>query len=316
MTDLRLTPAQIERHERLREERSIVAPHRGMVEWRVIVEFALTFVAFWGAVVLAATDTISVWAALPICTIASAMIYMPLHEATHMNISGDNPRLNWLDEVIGRLSGYMFAFGFKEHRISHMKHHAHTNQPGRDPDMGVAGSRWRLPGTFLISIVMSLLTPVFFLVPPLRNHIPKFVIARLEAGAARGEEATRLSALRNMAEVALLVVFSVAGFAIEAWILWFVATRLSFLWVGFIFGWFPHHPHQESERYRDTRTATFVGSTLLIRGHDHHLLHHLYPRVAHYRLPDLWSDIGPTLIDRGARVEGKASPDGTPILWN
>jgi beta-carotene hydroxylase len=115
--------------------------------------------------------------------------------------------------------------------------------------------------------------------------------------------------------VALLIVFSIAGFAAEAWILWYAATRLALLWVGFIFGWFPHHPHQEVGRYRDTRTATFVGSTLLIRGHDHHLLHHLYPRVAHYRLPDLWSDIGPTLIERGARVEGRAAPDGAPIIW-
>ena len=61
--------------------------------------------------------------------------------------------------------------------------------------------------------------------------------------------------------------------------------------------------------------ATFFGSTLLIRGHDHHLLHHLYPRVAHYRLPALWSDIGPLLIERGARVEGSASPDGQPVIW-
>jgi beta-carotene hydroxylase len=315
MTDTRLTPAQAERHARLREERAIVAPHRGMVEWRVIIEFVLTFAAFWGAIVLAATDTISLWIAFPICTVASAMIYMPLHEATHMNISGDNPRLNWLDEVIGRLSGSMFAFGFREHRISHMLHHAHTNELGRDPDMVTAGSLWRLPGTFLLSTVMSLLTPLFFFVPPLRTRVPKFVIARLGAGAARGAAATRLASLRNMAEVALLIVFSIAGFAAEAWILWYAATRLALMWVAFIFGWFPHHPHQETERYRDTRTATFVGSTLLIRGHDHHLLHHLYPRVAHYRLPDLWSDIGPTLIERGARVEGRASPDRTPIIW-
>jgi len=315
MTDLRLTPEQAARRARLHEERAIVAPHRGNVEWRVIAEFVVTFVAFWGAIGLVATDQLNLWIAFPICAIAAAMIYMPLHEATHMTISGDNSKLNWVDEVIGRLSGTMFAFGFREHRISHMKHHAHTNELGRDPDMVVAGSAWRLPGTFLISTVMSLLTPLFFLVPPLRSRIPKFVIDRLGPGAARGAEATRLSSLRNMMEVALLVAFSIAGFAAEAWVLWFGGTRLAFLWVGFIFGWFPHHPHQEVGRYRDTRTATFFGSTLLIRGHDHHLLHHLYPRVAHYRLPDLWADIGPTLIERGARVEGNASPDDTPIVW-
>jgi len=35
-------------------------------------------------------------------------------------------------------------------------------------------------------------------------------------------------------------------------------------------------------RYVDTRVAVFPGSTLLIRGHDYHALHHLFPRVPHY----------------------------------
>jgi len=99
-------------------------------------------------------------------------------------------------------------------------------------------------------------------------------------------------------------------------LLWYVATRVAFIWVAFIFGWYPHHPHQETERYRDTRVATFVGSTLLIRGHDHHLLHHLYPRVVHYKLPKLWANIEPVMVARGARIEGNASRDGLAIQWS
>lgn len=295
----------------------MVAPHRGGVEWRVIIEFVLTWGAFVGAVALVAADVIPLWVAFPICVVASAMIYMPLHEATHMNISGDRRSLNWVDEVIGAMSGWIFAFGFREHRMSHMLHHAHTNEPGRDPDMVVAGDKRRIPGTILLSSVMALLTPLFVLVPPARDRIPQWVIRRLGAGGmARGEAIQRLVVRRNLIEFVLLVGFSIAGYWAEAWLLWWVPTRLAFMWVGFIFGWYPHHPHQETARYRDTRVATFPGSTLLIRGHDHHLLHHLYPRVAHYRLPALWDDIGPTLIARGARVEGTASPDGDPIIWN
>lgn len=315
MTAAQPTAQQRERQAAIREERAIVAPHRGMVEWRMVAEWAVTFFGWIAVFVLAATGTISYWIAVPALSLLSSMIYMPLHEATHMNISGDNPQLNWIDELIGRLSGLIFAFGFREHRISHMRHHAFTNEPGKDPDMIVAGSKTRIPGTFLLSSVMALLTPLFVLIPPLRSRIPSFVINRLGAGAARGEEATNLSNRRNLIEVALLIVFSVAGFASEAWLLWYLPTRLGLAWVAFIFGWYPHHPHQEVGRYRDTRTATFFGSTVLIRGHDHHLLHHLYPRVTHYRLPALWSDIGPLLIDRDARVEGRASPSGEPIVW-
>ena len=63
----------------------------------------------------------------------------------------------------------------------------------------------------------------------------------------------------------------------------------------------------ETDRYRDTRVFTFFGSTFLIRGHDHHLLHHLFPVVPHYRLRALWRDIGEHLSEQGARIEGRAA---------
>ena len=282
----------------------------------MIVEFILTWGAFVAAMALAAADVIVWWAAFGVCVLASSMIYMPLHEATTRTSRATTATLGWLDEVIGRMSGWIFAFGFREHRMSHMLHHAHTNELGRDPDMVVAGKATRIPGTILLSSVMSLLTPLFVIVPPTRKLIPKWVQRRLGAGgAARGDRIQRLVVRRNLIEFVLLVGFSIAGYWVEAWLLWWVPTRIAFMWVGFIFGWFPHHPHQETARYRDTRVATFPGSTLMIRGHDHHLLHHLYPRVAHYRLPALWADIGPTLLAKGARVEGQASPAGEPIIW-
>ena len=52
-----MTDVQMERRLRLREERESVGPHRGRVEWRVML---------------------------------AALIYMPLHEAVHLNIAGDN----------------------------------------------------------------------------------------------------------------------------------------------------------------------------------------------------------------------------------
>ena len=74
-----------------------------------------------------------------------------------------------------------------------------------------------------------------------------------------------------------------------------------------VFAWLPHHPHDETGRYRDTRIFTFPGSNLLIRGHDYHLLHHMFPRVPHYRLRKLWKEIGPHLAEQGARIEGSAA---------
>ena len=309
-----VTDTAMERRLRLREEREIVRPHRGRLEWRVIVEFLVNFGAFVAVTVLALTGVIPLWLGLVLNALACALIYMPLHEAVHLNIAGDRRDLMWVDEVIGRLSGLIFAFGFREHRISHMRHHAHTNDPARDPDWVVAGSFWMIPVKLGVGSAIRLLTPMFVLVPPTRRLIPKWVQSLLASGDA-GPESFTLTVRRNFVESVLVFGSFFVGLGWEFLFLWYLPTRVGLVWVGFVFGWYPHHPHDTRERYRDTRVATFPGSTFLIRGHDHHLLHHLYPRVAHYRLPALWDDIGPLLIQRGARVEGDASPVGDPIVW-
>ena len=91
------------RKAQLREENDIVAPFRATISWRLIIEFAFTWSAFAGAFVLAATGQISLWAAFPICVLSSAMIYMPLHESVHKNVAGDNPKMQWLNELVGRI---------------------------------------------------------------------------------------------------------------------------------------------------------------------------------------------------------------------
>ena len=81
-----------------------------------------------------------------------------------------------------------------------------------------------------------------------------------------------------------------------------------------VFAWLPHHPASRTGRYIDTRVAVFPGSTWLIRGHDHHALHHLVPRVPHYRLKALWREIGPDMTAKGVRTEGRAFGSTGPIL--
>ena len=66
-------------------------------------------------------------------------------------------------------------------------------------------------------------------------------------------------------------------------------------------------PADRVGRYVDTRVAVFPGSRLLIRGHDHHAVHHLFPRVPHYDLPALWREIAcrhPELARRVIFVTG------------
>jgi beta-carotene hydroxylase len=118
----------------------------------------------------------------------------------------------------------------------------------------------------------------------------------------------------------LTTVLIIAGFFFgigwESLLLWYLPARISFGWLLFVFAWYPHHPATNQGRYVDTRVAVFPGSTLLTRGHDYHALHHLFPRVPHYRLPKLWTEIGPKLIPKGVRTEGRALGANGSIIWN
>ena len=49
--------------------------------------------------------------------------------------------------------------------------------------------------------------------------------------------------------------------------------------------------------------------------HDHHALHHLYPRVPHYRLKALWSEMAHDLVAKGVRTEGRAIGATGPVVW-
>jgi beta-carotene hydroxylase len=112
---------------------------------------------------------------------------------------------------------------------------------------------------------------------------------------------------------AFLVLAILTGYGWQALMLWYLPSRLQALWLLTIFAWYPHHPATKVGRYVDTRVAVFPGSRWLIRGHDHHAVHHLFPRVPHYRLRKLWADIADDMVAKGVRSEGKALSATGPI---
>ena len=105
------------------------------------------------------------------------------------------------------------------------------------------------------------------------------------------------------------------GFGWPALLLWYLPSRLHTFWLVFIFAWFPHHPADAVGRYVDTRVAVFPGSRWIVRGHDHHALHHLFPRVPHYHLPALWADVATDMVAKGVRSEGRALASTGPVAW-
>jgi len=301
-----------ERRLALREERAQAAPYWGKVEPRIIVTFLLFSAAWIAVIVLGVKGTIPLWLGLILNTVIASTFYMPMHEATHGNIWGRTTSGKWIEDLIGMLCAIPLGFSYKAHRSSHMRHHAHTNDPLKDPDFHTAGPMHTVLKSWYGQVMLATFLPVFAFVPAARKLLPAamLVMMRAETGSRKaGLIQLRFWFLTH----AFLVLAILTGYGWQALMLWYLPSRLQALWLLTIFAWYPHHPATKVGRYVDTRVAVFPGSRWLIRGHDHHAVHHLFPRVPHYRLPRLWADIADDMVAKGVRSEGKALSATCPI---
>jgi len=247
-------------------------------------------------------------------TVIASTFYMPMHEAAHGNIWGRTTSGKWIEDLIGMLCAIPLSFSYKAHRPSHMRHHAHTNDPLKDPDFHTAGPMHTVLKSWYGQVMLATFLPVFAFVPATRKLLPTAMLVMMRAET--GSKKTGLIQLRFwLLTNAFLVIAIFTGYGWQALMLWYLPSRIQALWLLTIFAWFPHHPATKVGRYGDTRVAVFPGSRWLIRGHDHHAVHHLFPRVPHYRLRKLWADIADDRVAKGVRSEGSALDATGPIIW-
>ncbi len=294
--------------DRLTYEKEAVAPFVGAIGWRSVFN-ATWSVGGWVATVwLYLADSIPLWAAMLLAGFFIQACYMPVHEAVHKTLSGGRPQLAWLDRSVGTVCGWVMLLSFEDHRITHLIHHTHANDEF-DPDvLNSKGSPKDLVVRSIIGFVMYPLGPIISVIPALARLVPVAIRQRLGLSAQlRGPEAVAAARKTAFTHLAFLIIGTALGFGAVVWLLWYVPIWVGRVWLSGVFAWLPHHPHGETGRYRDTRIFTFPGSGFLIRGHDYHLLHHMFPRVPHYHLAELFDEMGDHLVEQGARVEGSAA---------
>jgi len=302
-----------DRKAALQVERALVAPYVGSFELRIVLTF-LAFAAIYVAVLVAGINgVLPLWLGLLLNTAIASTFYMPLHEAAHGNISGRQAKYRRLEHLIGSLCAIPTGISYAAHKPSHMRHHAFTNDPDRDPDYYTAGSLIGLvPKWFTVVILQSFL-PIFAFIPQTRKLLPATIQRSL---AADGDRSGGLAQLRYwVISLLVLVAAGLLGMFWPVFLLWYVPSRIQALWLLTVFAWFPHHPAQAVGRYVDTRIAVFPLSGLLIRGHDHHAVHHLFPHVPHYHLREVWQAGAEDLVAKGVRSEGAALAATGPVIW-
>lgn len=306
--------SRFDRSEQIRAENLVAAKYWSGVQPRIIFTFIFFAVCWGGVLYLGATGVFPLWLGLVANSIIASTFYMPMHEATHRNIWGRTTRGRRIEDLIGVLCSIPTGIEFTSHRAGHMRHHAYTNDPLRDPDHFTEGRLAELPLKFYGMTMLYSFLPFFALIKPIRILLPGSLRAKLadrEASKSEGKAQIRYWLLSTT----VLVVCFATGNGLAALCLWWLPARIQLCWLMFIFAWYPHHPAKETSRYRHTRVAVFRGSGLLIRGHDHHAIHHLYPRVPHYRLKKLWNEMSADLVARGVRAEGRATNAVSPVRW-
>ena len=302
------------RSDQVRAESAVASRYWGEVQYRMIATF-LAFTACWLAVIVAGVSgVVPLWLGLILNSFFATTFYMPMHEATHKNIMGRSTKTRVLEEIIGRLCSIPTGMEFTAHRASHMRHHAHTNDPTRDPDHFTSGRLRDLPKKFYGMTMLSAFLLVFAVVKPARVLLPLSLREKL-SGRDGSKEEGKAQLLYWVITTTVLGACLATGHGLAALCLWWIPARIQFCWLIFIFAWYPHHPANETSRYRHTRVAVFPGSGVLIRGHDYHAIHHLYPRVPHYRLRAVWKELSSDLVRRGVRAEGRAQSATGPVVW-
>lgn len=298
----------------LQHENEMAKKFWGGFQPRIVLTFALFSAGWIASLVLGLQGTFSLWIGLVVSTFFAATFYMPMHEAVHKNIWGKQSRARWGEELIGYLCSVPLLINFKTHRSGHMRHHAFTNDSSRDPDHFSGGELGALGSKIFGMTMINMFLPFFALVPATRRVLPASVRGVFDVAGGNKKEGLSQVRFWLLTHVVLIASFAF-GFGWQALALWYIPARLQFMYLIFIFAWFPHHPAKETTRYKHTRVAVFRGSGFLIRGHDYHAMHHLFPRVPHYRLRALWNEMADEMVTKGVRTEGRAKAATAPVVW-
>ncbi len=272
-------------------ERKIANKYMRKIPWGAVVwgiGNCLAFIALWPLVLL---DIVPLWLGFVLATLSITASYLPSHEAQHNIIAGKGKPLRWLNELLGHMSTIPMAYPYRVLRATHMEHHAHTNNPELDPDYGVhAASDWQ----FLVKQVRSRLTG------------SGQDSAYGESLQRTGQERLFVDALVfNTVYLGVLFSMAWAGYALEAALLWWLPRHIALIYISYYLSWAPHHPAEETIRYRDTRAFKSRLGNLVSMGMQYHIIHPLYPRIPLALTPAAYRELKPILARRGCELNGR-----------
>ncbi len=266
-------------------ERKVAITFMGRIEWEMIViglgQFTL-WIATW---VLVIVGTIPLYVGFLLALFTACNAYLPSHAGQHSHLSGGKKNLQWLDYWIGQISLIQLTQPHEILKATHLKHHAHTNDPDNDPDFfhGNAKNWWE--AAVSANVAYNNDGPAMKVISKHIEDDPKFKKA-LEKGGS-------WVFLFFFAQIILAILYP-----IETFLLWWVPKRFAASYLGIVFSYYPHSGLDKG-RYKDTRFWTNRMPRFLNHSMQIHTMHHMYPRICHYDEAKAIEALKPFMIERG-----------------
>ena len=266
-------------------ERKLARTFMGRIEWEMILIGVLQFTTWIATWVLVIQGIIPLLVGFLIALFTACNAYLPSHAGQHGHLSGGRKNLQWLDYLVGQISVIPLAQSHEILKATHLKHHAHTNDPDMDPDFfhGNAKNWWE--AAVNVNIAYNDEGPALRAIKNHQENDPKFKEA-LEKGGS-------WAFLFYFAQIILAVLYP-----IETLLLWWIPKRVATSYLGIVFSYFPHSG-LEKGRYKDTRFWTNRMPRFLNHSMQIHTMHHMYPRICHYDEAKAIEALKPFMIERG-----------------
>lgn len=216
-----------------------------------------------------------------IACLCACFAYLPSHEAQHGNYSRGNPKLRWLDGLVGHITLVTLKFPYHILRITHMKHHAYTNDPEKDPDYANAHN------TSVFKVIKNTLggTTVQY-----DKYLEVFQNDKVFVNSFY--KAIPLALFYKAAPLVMVVIFP-----FETLLLWWLPAKIGTVYTTVFFSYYPHLG-TSTGRYQSTRFWSHWMPRFLNHSMQLHFIHHLHPSIGHYDEPKAIEALKPFLVAR------------------
>jgi len=246
------------------------------IAWPTIFIFFIAATVIIGSQILYANSQINLFTHLVFSSYFMYVMYTPLHEASHKNISGTNKKFRFLNPIIGFLSAAFYLHSYTQHTWSHLEHHKHANDEELDPDYIMKGSNW-----------FSIMARGFFILL-IKDYF--YVRKQKLINDKTAKIKMRIGTLESLMPIVLLIVLT--NVLNLPWYHFFVSYVFPLLFavmlLGIFFDYLVHMPHKSSEKFGDTnviRTKKWFDypMTWIWCYQNYHGMHHLFPKLPFYR---------------------------------